>query len=267
MQSNKPVVLIVEDDRDVAYLVQDVLEGQGADCVIERQGEAVLARALEVKPALILLDIKLPGIDGYTVCRRLKRADAAKEIPVVFISALNSEDDVIEAREAGGIYYIAKPFDIDFLIHKVKEILAAHLPEEPAERLSVGRHVLYVNAGYTVGTDQFLDPVKRYLEPSEFHLTIVDDPQDTLRLARKVHPDVILLDMDQSNLPLDDFLDVLARHPMTERTPIVLLSELVTANSGLIKEGGALVRAVVPKPVREERLLSVLREAVVVRRG
>ena len=266
MQPKRPMVLIVEDDRDVAFLVQDVLEGQGADCIIERQGEQVLARVQEAKPALILLDIKLPGIDGFTVCRRLKRTEFAQDIPVVFISALNTEDDVIEAREAGGVFYIAKPFDIDFLIHKVKEILAAHLPAEPEERLSVGRQVLYVNAGYTVGADQFLDPVRRYLEHSEFRLTIVDDPQETLRLARKLHPDILLLDMDQSNLPMDAFLDVLTRHPMTTNTPIVILSDVLTFQSGAFAEVPT-VRAVMPKPVREERLLAVLREAAVQRKG
>jgi|GEM_PF-3068716 len=258
MLKKKPVVFIVEDDKDVAYLIQDVLEQQGADCVIATAGEAVVDRAVELQPALILLDIRLPGIDGYTVCRRLKRNSEVKHIPVVFISALNTEDDVLEAHQAGGVYYISKPFDIDFLIRKVKEILSLVVGTENREMLSVERLVLYVNASYTVGTDQFLDPVRRYLSESEFKLAAIEDPQETLRSVRQLRPDLILLDVDQGNVPVDTLLEVLVNHPTTRMIPMVVISDLFALHAGAASDMPN-VKAVLPKPVDELQLLSALR--------
>lgn len=259
MLKKKPVVFIVEDDKDVAYLIQDVLEQQGADCVISTDGESVLERAIELQPALILLDIRLPGIDGYTVCRRLKRSVEVKDIPVIFVSALNTEDDVLEAHQAGGVYYISKPFDIDFLIRKVKEMLNVVVSTSKREMLSVERQVLYVNSSYTVGTDQFLDPVRRYLNKSEFKVMTIEDPQETLRVVRQIRPDLILMDVDQGNVPVDTLLGVLVSHPSTKLIPMVVISDLFALHAGATAEMPN-VKAVLPKPVEEQQLLSVLRE-------
>ncbi|MCK5145272.1 response regulator [bacterium] len=259
MIKKKPIIFIVEDDKDVAYLVQDILENQGADCIIETNGEQIVERAIELNPALILLDIKLPGIDGYTVCRRLKRIDKVKDIPVIFISALNTEDDVVEAYHAGGIHYISKPFDLDYLISKVKELLAKELPVKVHGRLNVERQVLYVNAGYTLGTDQFLDPVRRFISNTEFKLITIDNPQDTLRQARQSRPDIILLDVDQSDVPVDTFLDVLIRHQTTKHIPLVVISDLFALQAGAV-DSMPNVKAVLSKPVEEKKLLYILRD-------
>ena len=123
MNPTRQTLMIVEDEKDVAFLLRDVLEEKGYRCLLESQGEKVVERVMTERPDLVLLDIKLIGIDGYTVCRRMKREPSIRDIPVIFITALNTEKDVIEAKEAGGVYFMSKPFDIHFLVRKIKDVL------------------------------------------------------------------------------------------------------------------------------------------------
>ncbi len=80
-------------------------------------GRLALIAAKKEKPDLILLDITMPEMDGYEVCRQLKRDVQLKEIPVLFISALSHTDEKVNAFEAGGVDYITKPFHIEELRH------------------------------------------------------------------------------------------------------------------------------------------------------
>ncbi len=110
-------VLVVDDDRMNIRILGGILRAEGYQLSEASSGEAALAAYGAVEPHLVLLDVMMPGIDGFETCRRLKAAHGEKCAPVIFITAKNESDDVVEGLEAGGVDYLPKPF-------KPKEVLA-----------------------------------------------------------------------------------------------------------------------------------------------
>jgi len=104
-------VLIVDDNPVNVKVLSSTLAESGYDLLTANTGERAIMVAERAKPDLVLLDINMPGIDGYETCRRLKASDTTKDIPVIFLSALNEIENKIEGFEVGGVDYIAKPFN------------------------------------------------------------------------------------------------------------------------------------------------------------
>ncbi len=117
-------ILVVEDEKDILELVEISLQLGGLEVIKAEDGLEALEKALTEKPDLILLDIKMPGLSGYEVCRKLKELPQTKNIPVVFLTARGQEHEIREGLEAGGDDYIVKPFAPDELPRRVKEILS-----------------------------------------------------------------------------------------------------------------------------------------------
>jgi PAS domain S-box-containing protein len=105
-----PTIMIVDDKPDNLKLLQNLLVEQGHKVMAFPRGEQALHAAARHKPDLILLDIRMPEMDGYEVCRRLKADISLQDIPVLFISALNSTQDKLQAFAHGGVDYVTKPF-------------------------------------------------------------------------------------------------------------------------------------------------------------
>lgn len=103
-------ILIVDDIPDNLRVLGGILREEGYKIRPVLNGELALQVAVKEKPELILLDIMMPGMDGYEVCRRLKANPGLKDIPVIFISALSDTNDLVKAFESGGVDYITKPF-------------------------------------------------------------------------------------------------------------------------------------------------------------
>ncbi len=110
-------ILAVDDDRMNIRILGGILKAEGYALADADSGEKALATYAEFKPDLVLLDVMLPGIDGFETCRRLKATYGEKCAPVIFITAKNESDDVVEGLGAGGVDYLPKPF-------KAKEVLA-----------------------------------------------------------------------------------------------------------------------------------------------
>src|SRR6478672_6205458 len=113
-ESSKPQanILIVDDTPANLNVLSTILTQQGYKVRPANNGEAALVVAQRATPDLILLDIRMPGMNGFEVCRRLKEIDQTRDIPVIFISALDEVLDKVEAFEVGGVDYITKPFQI-----------------------------------------------------------------------------------------------------------------------------------------------------------
>jgi DNA-binding response OmpR family regulator len=111
----RPLVLVAEDDEDILDLVVFDLEDEGYDVLTARNGEEAIALALERRPDLILLDVAMPGLDGYEVTRRLRADESTRGIPVVLLTARAQVRDVIAGFEAGANDYVTKPFRPDEL--------------------------------------------------------------------------------------------------------------------------------------------------------
>lgn len=118
-------ILIVEDSAVARERLREILAGTYR-LVVGEDGCAGIEAALAHRPDLVLLDIHLPKMDGYEVCRRLKADPATKPIPVVFITAMDSEKERVEGFEAGGSDYIVKPFFPAELLARISAHLATH---------------------------------------------------------------------------------------------------------------------------------------------
>lgn len=122
-----PTVLIVDDIPANLGVAVEHLEAHGYRVVIAQEGEEGLQRAVFVQPDIILLDVMLPGQDGFEICRRLKADAKTRDIPVIFMTALSEEDDKLAGFKAGGVDYITKPLRISEVIARVDTHLKLRL--------------------------------------------------------------------------------------------------------------------------------------------
>ncbi|HEX2099342.1 MAG TPA: hybrid sensor histidine kinase/response regulator [Candidatus Synoicihabitans sp.] len=103
-------ILIVDDDRVNIHILRGILKPDGFRIEAAESGEELLERYPKVMPDLVLLDVMLPGIDGFATCRELRRRYGAETAPVIFITAKAESEDVVEGLSAGGVDYLPKPF-------------------------------------------------------------------------------------------------------------------------------------------------------------
>jgi len=126
----KERILIVEDDKHISKLVKFNLEKANYDCAIAATGEKAL-EALDDRPVdLVILDIMLPGMDGFGICRAIKEKEKLKNIPIIMLTAKGEEVDRIVGLELGADDYIVKPFSPRELVLRVKAILKRGKVEE-----------------------------------------------------------------------------------------------------------------------------------------
>jgi two-component system glycerol uptake and utilization response regulator len=123
MQENKSTILIVEDIEINIIILEELLESEYNISSV-KNGNDALKKVKEQEFDLVLLDIGLPDIDGYEVCKRLKRDELTKDIPILFLTASNDEESIEKAFDMGGIDYITKPFLIKELKARIKTHIA-----------------------------------------------------------------------------------------------------------------------------------------------
>ncbi len=124
MSDPKPKILIVEDDLDVAEMLSSYFRVQGYDVVAVNWGEDGVKTAQTVLPNLVILDIRLPDIDGFEVARRLRTARKTQEIPIIFLTEKRERSDRLQGLELGADDYITKPFDVQELRLRVRNALS-----------------------------------------------------------------------------------------------------------------------------------------------
>jgi len=124
MISSKASILVVDDTPANLRLLAGILAEQGYTVQPAREGSQALSIAQGVSLDLILLDIMMPGMDGYEVCSKLKASEQTRDIPVIFISAINDVLDKVKAFSVGGVDYITKPFQVEEVLARVSTHLA-----------------------------------------------------------------------------------------------------------------------------------------------
>lgn len=117
----RPIV-IVEDDKETRDLLTMVLEREGYEVKTAVNGLRLISMLQADNPSLVLLDVMLSWIDGFELCRALKKNDEFKNIPVVFVSAKKSEKDIKKGHDCGCADYFTKPIDMDALLARVAAI-------------------------------------------------------------------------------------------------------------------------------------------------
>ncbi|HEX2201830.1 MAG TPA: response regulator [Longimicrobium sp.] len=129
-----PLLLVVDDDPVNVELLCDLLEALDYRTVGAHDGASALLAAREHLPDLVLLDIMMPGMNGYEVCRRLKADAATAGIPVVFVTALSDTEDKVQAIEAGGDDFLTKPFNRPLLVARIRSLLKLKAAGDALER-------------------------------------------------------------------------------------------------------------------------------------
>jgi DNA-binding response OmpR family regulator len=135
----RPVIFVVEDDEDIARLISHHLQASGFEVQSFVSGSSVLTEAVREMPALFLLDVMLPGTDGFELCRHIRQTPVLSAIPVIFLTAKTAEADRVKGLELGGDDYITKPFSPRELVARIRSVLRGlgQVPA-PGELLRLG---------------------------------------------------------------------------------------------------------------------------------
>jgi DNA-binding response OmpR family regulator len=118
-------ILVTEDDPSFQRYLQHILEREGYEVVTASNGLAGLRKAKDENPALLILDVMLPGLDGFEVCHRLRDDPATAKIPVIMLSAKGQDSDKTTALNVGANEFYSKPVDRVFLLERIKALLSA----------------------------------------------------------------------------------------------------------------------------------------------
>ncbi len=181
-------ILLVDDEKDILDLLEFNLESEGYKTSKARDGEEALKKAVEKKPDLILLDIMLPKKDGFEVIRELRATKETADIPVIFLTAKDSEIDEVVGLELGADDYIVKPISIRKLLARVKKAFRKSPPQNSSD-------------------DQIIEINDLMIDPSSYQVTI---NQKEIMLTKKEF----------------EILLFLARRPGRVITRRILLDEL-----------------------------------------
>ncbi|MCX6639748.1 MAG: response regulator [bacterium] len=119
----QPFILIADDDLLIQEVLSTKLERAGFEVIVAGDGEEALRMISERQPDILLLDIKMPGPDGYEICRRLRAAEATRALPILMITAYGGTDYIVKGIEIGADDYITKPFDMEEVLVRVRSLL------------------------------------------------------------------------------------------------------------------------------------------------
>lgn len=146
-----PHILLVEDSQVEAELLRRTVSEAGYRVTVTHNGEEALKVVLATPPDLVMSDIRMPRMDGYTLCRAIKRDATLNRIPVILLSVLSEPDDIIEAINAGADSYTTKPFTESSLLGRIKSLLSSSVraPHQPGDPLEVE----YRGKMYRIATD------------------------------------------------------------------------------------------------------------------
>lgn len=117
-------ILVVDDNPGTLGLLTEALEREGFTVLVAVRGEGALASVQQVRPDLVLMDARMPDMDGFETCRRLKRMAGAATIPVVFMTGLSDTEHVIRGLEAGGVDYVTKPIVLEEVLARIRVHIA-----------------------------------------------------------------------------------------------------------------------------------------------
>ncbi len=169
-------ILVVDDNPANLGVLFDALEGAGYRVLINSRGETALEIAEEVEPDLILLDVMMPGLDGFETCRRLKENTGTQHIPVIFMTALSDIVDEVKGLRLGAVDYITKPIQVDRVLARLRTHLTIRKLQRQLEAQNVEldafahtvAHDLKNPLGNLVTYAGYLQDAAAELDPAEF---------------------------------------------------------------------------------------------------
>lgn len=191
-----PRILIADDNPDNLDIFRTRLAAQNYEIIVANDGEEALAKATEHAPDLILLDVMMPKMDGFEVCRRLKSVPSLPFMPIIMVTAMADSKDVIAGLEAGGDDYLTKPVDQAALVARIKSMLriktlhdtvqeqAARLEAQSVE-LADWNQKLEDRVAEQVAELERVSRIKRFLPPQLAELIVSSGGEDLLQSHRR----------------------------------------------------------------------------------
>ncbi len=219
-EKGEVTILLVDDDPDFLKATGLILKAAGYRVEMALNGAEGLALAESLEPDLIILDVMMPGKDGYSVCRQLKESSVTCDTPVLISTSLGSPEGkgylARMARYHRADDYIEKPYSRDDLVARVEKLLASGAGEIHPEG---GRSILIVDDDV-----DFADATERILRSAGYEVFVANSGIEALKLAEAFVPDLILMDV---MLPDQDGFSVtweLRRNTVTHRIPVIVLT-------------------------------------------
>jgi adenylate cyclase len=196
--NERPLVLVVDDQAPNRKLLADLLSTQGYGIETAESGEQALAKVAAAAPDLVLLDIVMPGLNGYEVCRRLRSDPATSVLPVVMVTALDPTEERIKGLQAGADDFLTKPINRPELLARVKSLLrikAFHdTVQQQASELAVLNADLEKRVAGQLAELQRLAQLKRFFPPHLAERIAAGDLDDPLATHRR-EVTVVILDL------------------------------------------------------------------------
>jgi PAS domain S-box-containing protein len=199
-------ILVVEDDHNVARLVQRHLEKAGYRVSVAHTGQDAQKKALRYIPALITLDILLPDMNGFEVLESLKENPRTEKIPVIVLSIVQSED---KALHLGAVDYIIKPFSEERLLESVAKVLG----ERQVKKVLVADD-----------EPNIVRLLKTILAQHGYNTIVAVDGEEALKKTLQENPDLVLLDIKMPKMDGITVLRTLKKDPRTQHIPIVMIT-------------------------------------------
>ena len=157
-------VLIAEDDRNIAELLQMYLEKEGYAVTVANDGGQGLAKFRAIKPDLVLLDVMMPVMDGWSVCKAIR---AESQVPIIMLTAKGETDDKVSGLKAGADDYITKPFEMKEVLARIEAVLrrtAGVTTEKKARRLVFDKLIIDMDAFELIVDGKKIDTPPKELE-------------------------------------------------------------------------------------------------------
>lgn len=220
-------ILIIEDEEVLLDILREKLEHEGYEVAIARDGEEGLGKLRsESAPDLVLLDIVMPKLDGFTVLRTIKAEDKLKNVPVIIISNSGQEVEIERAREIGITDYLVKAdFSPDEVMDKVRDALGVEKQQSTKTEQSSPKdalaEILFVE------DDQFLQRVMtQKLENENMAVLPASNGEEALETLREKRPDLVLLDLLLPGIGGFEVLEQMKQMDRVKDVPVLILSNL-----------------------------------------
>ncbi|HSG67143.1 MAG TPA: response regulator [Bacteroidales bacterium] len=180
MKNEFPNILIVDDIPSNIKLMVSILDEHGYSVSYAQSGAAAIELCRRVNFDLILLDVMMPGLDGFEVCREIRSLTGYEGVPIIFITARTDQESILKGFETGGVDYVTKPFNEKELLMRIKTHLDLKITRETLEsELIIKKKIMTENALYIT-------------RRTELGNSIIEDLRKINRITQNIHCDVIL---------------------------------------------------------------------------
>jgi len=242
-----PVVLVIDDDPNVIYLLQENLAEAGYHVVGATSAEKGLQKARELRPFAIILDILMSPTDGWQVLHKLKADRVTRGVPVIVLSIVDNQE---LGYRLGASDYLVKPFDREAILSALTRIAPA--PTAPRQV-----HLLVVD-----DDPQVVDLVQQLLEDEPYEIQAAADGQEALDLVSRQCPDLMLLDLLMPRLDGFSVIEQLRQCPAHRDMPIIVLTAKELSADELTQLRQSVVKVIQKQGLEQETLLRELRTAL-----